>query len=273
MTGEKSYIKDYIIAILLVVVLGLSAALLYVTFFAEEAEEISAEPQETEAVTGATEGTVHIELTVIDGNPVESQDPELTDNRLFEDFESGRSICFVGDSITRGSVTDYIPWYEPLTPFIQGEVLNFSEGGWTSQWLVDLRDQAPAADVYVIAIGINDILFIDQPLGAASEDEFIDNLEIFEETLRSMNPEATFYYITPWPFLNFPDESYECRDVFVDAMADYCSEAEERILIDPADTIMSVLEESDPSIYMYNDYHPNAPQGVGLYSYAVLRSA
>ena len=102
------------------------------------------------------------------------------------------SICFVGDSITRGSVTEDIPWYEPLTPFIQGEIMNFSEGGWTSAWLVNLEEQAPVADVYVVAIGINDVLYIDQPLGAASAEQFIDNLQMFSDFLLSRNPDAKF---------------------------------------------------------------------------------
>ena len=264
MTAGKTNIKDYIIAILLVVVLGLSAALLYLTSSNGSEPDITEETSAiSETAEAETDETVILELSVVGSQ----------DNQLFEDMESGMSFCFVGDSITRGSVTDYVPWYEPLTPFIQGEVMNFSEGGWTSQWLVELRDQAPAADVYVIAIGINDILFIDQPLGAASVEEFIANMQIFEDTLMSISPNAKLYYITPWPFLNFPDDAYECRDEFVDAMVTFCNEEENRILIDPYETIMNVLSESDPSVYMWNDYHPNAPQGIELYSYAVLKSA
>ena len=264
MTAGKSNIRDYIIAILLVVVLGLSAALFYITDSNTSEPAVIEETTVTNETTEAeTDETVILELSVVGSQ----------DNQLFEDMESGMSFCFVGDSITRGSVTDYVPWYEPLTPFIQGEVMNFSEGGWTSEWLVTRRDEAPAADVYVIAIGINDVLFIDEALGAASVEEFIENIQIFEDTLMSISPNAKLYYITPWPFLNFPDEAYECRDEFVDAMATFCSEADNRILIDPYDTIMNVLSESDPSVYMWNDYHPNAPQGVELYSYAVLKSA
>ncbi len=251
---KGSGFKNYINAILLTVAFILSAAVMFV---------ITNEPESAPLETVITEPSV-IE-TVAETSITYS-------NELIEDMESGMSFCFVGDSITRGSVTDYIPWYDPMTPFIRGEVMNFSEGGWTSQWLVDLRDEVPVADVYVVAIGINDVLYIDQPLGAASVEEFIDNLQIFTDALKAKSPDAKFYYITPWPFLNFPEETYELCGEFRDAMAEWCSN-EGFVCIDPFDTILEVLNNSDPSIYMWNDYHPNAPEGIGLYSYAVMQAS
>lgn len=191
-------------------------------------------------------------------------------NRLFEDLQSGGTVCFIGDSITAGTATEGISWYQPLQSFITGEVINVSEPGWTSVSLVQDVEEYPQADIYVIAIGINDVLYIDQAFGAASVEEFIDNLDALAVMLTDINPEATMYFITPWPFLNFPDETYEVRDEFVAAMIEWC-DGEQRICIDPNDTIMDVLEEVDTSVYMWNDYHPDAPEGVGLYSYAVIQ--
>lgn len=36
---------------------------------------------------------------------------ELRDSELYEDFQSGASVCFIGDSITDGGVIYGIPWY------------------------------------------------------------------------------------------------------------------------------------------------------------------
>lgn len=258
MRSGKDNIRNYVIPLLLTAVLIMSGAVMYIVS-SSKASTIEETPEQVAA-------------TDTEPSATETEAILYRENELFEDMESGRSFCFVGDSITRGSVTDYVPWYEPMTPFIQGEIKNFSEGGWTSKWLVDLKDQVPVADVYVVAIGINDVLYIDQPLGAASVEEFISNLQIFTDAVMSRNPDAKMYFITPWPFLNFPDETYALCDEFSNAMKAWC-DGESRICIDPFDTIMTVLNEVDVSVYMYNDYHPNAPEGIGLYSYAVMQAA
>ena len=266
MNKRRFNIKDDAVAVLLTVALMLSGAVMYIV----SSDRDKTAPAET------TESAVTSETPETEASDVEESSretaPAVRQNELLEDMESGMSFCFVGDSITRGSVTEDIPWYEPLTPFIRGEIMNFSEGGWTSSWLVNLEEQAPVADVYVVAIGINDVLFIDRPLGAASAEQFIDNLQMFTDFLLSRNPDAKFYYITPWPFLNFPEEAYECCDEFSNEMKEWCDD-HGYICIDPFDTIMTVLSEVDTSVYMYNDYHPNAPEGIGLYSYAVLQGA
>ena len=207
--------------------------------------------------------------TIAETEPAETT-IEVNNNQLFEDLQSGKTICFIGDSITAGTATDGIPWYQPLESFMTGEVINVSIPGWTSVSLIQDVEEYPQADIYVIAIGINDVLYIDQPLGAASVEEFIDNLDTLAAMLTDINPDATMYFITPWPFLNFPDETYATRDEFVAAMVEWC-DGEHTICIDPNDTIMNVLEDVDTSVYMWNDYHPNAPEGVGLYSYAVIQ--
>lgn len=196
----------------------------------------------------------------------------INNNQLFEDMQSGGSFCFIGDSITAGTATDGIAWYQPLVGFIPGDVMNVSIPGWTSVHLTEICNEVPAADFYVIAIGINDVLYIDEPLGAASVGEFIDNLQTVNDALLTTSPDARIYYIAPWPFLNFPDEAYETRDEFADAMREWC-DGNERIFIDPSDTILDVLSEVDTDVYMWNDYHPDAPEGVNLYSYAVLQQA
>ena len=210
------------------------------------------------------------ETSVEETEPSETQ-VQVNRNQLFEDLQSGKTICFIGDSITEGAATDGIPWYQPLETFITGEVINVSVSGWTSVSLVQDVDEYPQADVYVIAIGINDVLYIDQAFGAATVEEFIDNLQTLSQMIDSVSPDSTMYFITPWPFLNFPDEAYETRDEFVEAMIEWCAEDDRRICIDPNDTIMSVLEDVDTSVYMWNDYHPDAPEGIGLYSYAVIQ--
>ena len=65
---------------------------------------------------------------------------ELKDCELYEDFRSGKSFCFLGDSITIGTVTGGIPWYQPLAPYIKGSISNLSYPGWTAYNLLDHKD-------------------------------------------------------------------------------------------------------------------------------------
>ena len=83
---------------------------------------------------------------------------DLKDSELFDDMQSGRSFCFLGDSITNGTMSDGIPWYHHLEKYIKGDVLNLSHSGWTSDNLVAEKENIPEADLYVIAIGVNDVV-------------------------------------------------------------------------------------------------------------------
>jgi lysophospholipase L1-like esterase len=195
---------------------------------------------------------------------------ELKNSELYEDMQSGKTFCFLGDSITAGTEVNGIPWYQPLIPYIHGRIMNISCGGWTTSDLIDYGDNIPSADIYVIAIGINDALFLDNGKGAGSPENFISNLEELASIIRAVSPEAKMYFITPWPFINFPDHINEYRIEFSDALCAWC-DGTDRIVIDPYPVIMEVLYSEGTSKYMLNDFHPNTPDGIGLFSYAVLQ--
>ncbi|MBR6484283.1 MAG: SGNH/GDSL hydrolase family protein [Clostridiales bacterium] len=194
---------------------------------------------------------------------------ELKDSELFEDLQSGKTICFVGDSITSGAMTDGVTWYDPLVPYIEGDIRNFSHSRWTTGNLLEHRSEIPEADVYVIAIGINDVIFIDDESGAASGEEYISNLEILDGTLNTTSPGSKRYYITPWILIGFPEEYNEKREEFSESLYSWCNE-KERICIDPFPVIDSFLEGDNISYFMHDAVHPNDRQGVQLFSYAVL---
>lgn len=198
--------------------------------------------------------------------------PELKDSRFYEDMISGKSFCFAGDSITYGTVTGGVTWYDPLAPYIEGDISNFSLGGWTSETLASKAGEIPLADIYVVAIGINDVLFSDDALGAVTPEEYISNLEILTDTLTSQNPDARFYFITPWIFVDHPDHINELRDDFSNALMNWCDN-NSRICIDPYPVTLSVIESEGRDRFMVNSFHPNGTRGVGLFSYAVLYSS
>lgn len=198
--------------------------------------------------------------------------PELEDSRFYEDMISGKSFCFVGDSITYGTQTGGVTWYDPLTPYIKGDIYNYSQSGWTSETLASKAEEIPVADIYVVAIGINDVLFSDDALGAGTPEEYISNLEILTDTLTKKNPDARFYFITPWIFFDHPAHINELRDEFSNALINWCDD-NSRICIDPYSVTLSIIESEGRDRFMVNSFHPNGTRGVGLFSYAVLYSS
>lgn len=194
---------------------------------------------------------------------------ELRDSDLYEDMQSGKSFCFIGDSITEGSMIWGVTWYDPLKPYISGEIINFSHSGWTTGDLIERKDEIPAADIYVIAIGVNDVLYPDDAMSASSGEEYVSDLEMLTDALTTTSPEARIYYIAPWILIDLPQEITDRRDEYSRSLEEWCT-GDDRIFIDPVPVIRSVLDKEDVTEYMNDTVHPNMRRGVGLYSYAVL---
>ena len=197
---------------------------------------------------------------------------ELKDSELYEDMQSGKSFCFIGDSITHGNEAYGIPWYKYLETNIKGNTIHLSLGGWTTLDVIDNISESTTADVYVIAIGINDVLNIHCDVGADTPEEYVEKCQKIVNLLKINSPDAKYYFIAPWPIVDDTKGYDIIRDNFADALTDWCNK-EDIIFLDPSPIILSVLEMDGSSKYMLDDVHPNATRGCGLYSYAVLDAA
>lgn len=197
---------------------------------------------------------------------------ELKDSDLFEDLSSGRSVCFLGDSITAGNEINGICWYEPLTPYIKGNTSNISRGGWMVENLIEQGENIPEADIYIIAIGINDIIFRDGVKASATPEDFAQKCSLLAETIKGISPDAIIYFIAPWSFTGQDETINNLGISFRNALQEMCTGSGYQY-INPDPIIISVFNEEGAGKYMHNTLHPNAPQGVGLYSYAVLKAA
>lgn len=197
---------------------------------------------------------------------------ELKDSVLYEDMQSGRSFCFLGDSITNGNMTNGIAWYLPLKPYIKGKTSDVCCGGWTIKDLVEQEENIPEADVYVVAIGINDVLFPASVQASATESEFTYRAAKLADVLKHISPDSKIYFIAPWTFVGVDDWYVERGNRYRAALGEWCS-GTDCIFINPDPAIMSVFETEDSHKYMFNEFHPNSPEGVGLFSYAVLKAA
>lgn len=197
---------------------------------------------------------------------------ELKDSEFFEDLQSGRSICFLGDSITAGTEINGIHWYEPLTPYINDTISNLSTGGWMVEDLIDQAAAIPNADIYVIAIGINDVIFRNAVKSAPTPAEFAQRCSLLADTIKGISPDAKLYFIAPWTFIGQSEDINALGNNFRAALKDMCAVSGYQY-INPDPVITSVIYTEGYDKYMYNDFHPNASDGVGLYSYAVLKAA
>lgn len=195
---------------------------------------------------------------------------ELKDSRLYSDMQSGKSFCFLGDSITSGSAAYGIHWYQPLVPYIKGEVSYLSYPGWVTQSLIDHRDIIIPADVYVIAIGINDALTIGEK--SISPKDYTDSCSYLANRIKNTNPDATIYFIAPWTYLGFDETRMTRGEQFREELGKWCSQTEYRY-INPHPAVMDVFAKEGAVKFMYNNFHPNAPEGIELFCYAVLKDA
>jgi hypothetical protein len=212
---------------------------------------------------------MHNKMKALDYEVWGGMTDELTDSEFYEDMQSGKSFCFMGDSITRGSVIWDIPWYEPLLPYINGEVSQLADGGWVVNDLIKRADKIPDADVYVIAIGINDVLSPYDEGVATTAEEYTASLQELLDCVTAVNPEARVYFISPWIYFN---EDPDARgESFREAQREWCN-GNDSVYIDPLPAMLSVMDEEGATRFMFNGCHPTAPDGVGLYSYGVLEA-
>ena len=196
---------------------------------------------------------------------------ELKDSELFEDMKSGKSFCFLGDSITAGNQNNGVPWYQPLKQYIKGEITYLSRGGYMVQNLINRADDIPTSDIYLVAIGINDVLIPTAKYASPSAVEYINRLDELAKILKKASPSAKIYFIAPWSFFDQEEHLVIRGEQFRASLIDWCDKTE-YICINPHPIISSIVNESNKEDFLIDKVHPNSSVGVGLYSYAVLKA-
>ena len=124
---------------------------------------------------------------------------DMRDGVLYQALSGSESICFIGDSVTEGTKNGGVPWYEPIEEYFPGkQILNYSKGSCTVSYMIDHLDEIPASDLYVIALGTNDVRYRDETICAMTSEEYIRRMDELKSGLLAKNHEARFLFIAPW---------------------------------------------------------------------------
>ena len=202
---------------------------------------------------------------------------EMRSGKLWNAMQNVNSICFIGDSVTEGTKNGGCPWYEPIEEHIPDKtVYNYSKGGCTVSYMIDNIDSIPEAELYVIALGTNDVRYRDESVCAMTADDFAARQNELRSLLIKKCPNAQFVFIAPWystdgdPFckLSFTAKT-ALNEEYSHALEKSCSENDD-IFIDANGYIRQKLTEKPDSYYLLDHIHPNCGKGAVMYSEAVL---
>lgn len=206
---------------------------------------------------------------------------EMAGSRIYRLLQNAETVCFVGDSLTEGTMNGGIPWYEPIRPWIRGKIFNISQGGLTAKSLSAYFLPSIAsteAELFVVAIGANDILFRDPLFCAMTSADYINNLKNLRDAVCARRPDAKFIFIAPWLATDGdasliggekPPNTDEMYRDYTSVLETWCSETGDAF-IDANDYIARRFETSSPENFLVDFIHPNAGSGVELYAEAVL---
>ena len=218
------------------------------------------------AISGlSTHGYKTMQVTVGDGGTQVDQELRLSIQG------------FVGDSVTEGTKNGGCPWYEPIEEYIVNkEVTNYSKGGCTVSYMIDHINDIPVANLYVIALGTNDIRYRNESTCAMTSSQYVSKIDTLRKLLSEKSANAKFVFIAPWystdgdPYskLSFKDKT-SMTESYSSALANYCSNNNYGF-INANDYIKSMLTYNPDRKFLLDHIHPNASEGVIMYSQAVL---
>ena len=133
-----------------------------------------------------------------------------------------------------------------------------------------------SAELYVIAVGTNDVRYRNEDQCAMTAEDYISEIGKLRTSLLEKNPSAEFVFIAPWystsadPFcpLSF-DAKKALNDEYTEALRQYCEE-QKLGFVNANPYIRDMLYKNPDSEFLLDHIHPNAGKGVVMYSEAVL---
>ena len=203
---------------------------------------------------------------------------EMRQGMLYPLLSSANSVYFIGDSVTEGTKNGGYSWYEPLRSIVNGEVYNFSVGGGTVQTLLDHMDDINqhTAELYVVAIGTNDVRYRNEKRCAMTSEEYVSRLQTLINSICEKNPDAKFVFVAPWTStdgdkwskLKYNDK-IKLNQEYTEALEAFCA-SNGYSFVNANPYIDSYLSRYPTTVYLVDHIHPNSTAGIKLYSEAAL---
>ena len=204
------------------------------------------------------------------------------EKEIFKLIDKSYSITFIGDSITEGTKNNYHPWYEPLIYyFTNKKVINISKGSYTTTLIIKdfkYHIMKSKSDLYIIALGTNDIRYRNPEICAMTKEQYINNIKKIIVLAKTNNKKAKFIFISPW--LSDKNDIY-CKlnkieknkffEEYSNILQNFCGK-NNYLYINPNPYIFNIIK-TNYSKYMLDQIHPNDKDGIELYSEAVLFSS
>ena len=199
---------------------------------------------------------------------------------LYKLINNSENITFIGDSITEGTKNNFHPWFEPLVhSFDNKKIINISKENYTTKRiLIDFKNHilSSKTQLYIIAIGTNDIRFRNQTICAMNKNEFIEEINKIVDLIKKSNINSKIVLITPWMSLPSDtisivhgNEKKKLYDEYSFSLKEYC-EKNNFTFINPNLYLETILNENSKKKYLIDFIHPNDNEGIELYSEAVL---
>ena len=208
---------------------------------------------------------------------------DYADKELYQLIDEADSITFIGDSITEGTKNDWHPWYEPMMADFEGKkIVNVSKGGYTVKRLMNEFGEdivASNTDLYVVAIGCNDVRYRNKKNCAMTADDYVEAMEQMVSLIHQSNPEAKIVFLPPWMTLDNDQVSkldHEAKNTMTDeygaALEAYAAE-NGFYYVNPNEYLRDFFANAGRKLYTKDGIHPNEGWGLELYSMAVLESS
>jgi fucose 4-O-acetylase-like acetyltransferase/poly-gamma-glutamate capsule biosynthesis protein CapA/YwtB (metallophosphatase superfamily)/lysophospholipase L1-like esterase len=211
-----------------------------------------------------------------------NENPHLfVKNPALKLLQESKKTVFVGDSLTDGCKNGGYGWFEPLIQALPDQnYLIEANGGATIKTLLKNSNRIAShkADLYVIAIGTNDIRYRNPQICAMTSDEYIAGIDSLVSTILTKNPDANFIFVAPWPSLaNDPfnkistDQKAQVFNEYTQTLQNYCQK-KNFLFADPTTKILKAIDHKPISFYLKDHIHPNALHGIEMYSQKFIDS-
>ena len=204
-----------------------------------------------------------------------------SENIIYKLINSSNSITFIGDSITEGTKNGYHPWFEPIIYcFKMKKIINISKGSYTTKLILkqfknDLIESN--SDLYIIALGTNDIRYRKASICSMDSIEYINNIDSIVNLTKTKN--SKYIFIAPWfstskdPISNLNHtEKIKLMKNYSSQLKTFSNKSKNYIYINPNNYIEYNIRNNKKK-YMVDYIHPNNNYGIVLYSQSIFENS